>query len=105
MKNIFVVVFISFSLFACKTNQEIIGFATNAKDGASIRTEDAVFIIDDLNTWADSINNKNVQAKVKILNTSNVTKSDLYDENTKSHKQGRIGKTIEVKLLTIKIIK
>jgi hypothetical protein len=105
MKNSFVVVFISFSLFACKTNQEIIGFATNAKDGASIRTEDAVFIIDDLRTWADSINNKNVQAKVKILNTSNVTKSYLYNENTKIYKQGRIGKTIEVKLLTIKIIK
>ena len=42
MKKIYII-FISFSLIACKTNHDIIGIATNAKDGASIRTEDAVY--------------------------------------------------------------
>lgn len=105
MNNCFSILFLLFLVTSCKTNQEIIGLATNAKDGASIRTSNGVYIIESLNSWNDSINGKKIKALVKIKNKSNLAKHDLYDSINKIHKQGRIGNTTTVKLKNIELIK
>ncbi len=105
MNKCFSVLFLLFLVTSCKSNQEIIGLATNAKDGASIRTSNGVYIIESLNSWNDSINGKKIKALVKIKNKSNLTKDDLYDSINKTYKQGRIGNTTSVKLKKIELIK
>ncbi len=104
MKKIYIY-FISFSLIACKSNHEIVGIATNAKDGASIRTEDEVYIIEDNYSWNDSLNNKKIKAIVQIKRISTINKNNLYDSINDIHKQGRVETTIFVKLKSIEIIK
>jgi len=105
MYKCFSVFFLLSLITSCKANQEIIGLATNAKDGASIRTSNGVYIIESLNTWNDSINGKNIKALVKIKNKSNLTKDDLYDSINHAYKQGRIGNTTIVKIKRIELIK
>lgn len=90
---------------SCASNHVVIGEADNAKDGASIRTPNGVYIIDNLSSWHDSINTKKVKAWVKIKRKSTTTKEDLYDSKTGTHKQGRIGTTLTVRLKKIELLK
>ena len=76
----------------------------NAKDGASIQTSYAAYIFENVNSWNDSINDKNVKAFVKIIRKENVTKPDSYGEKSYRYKQQRFGKTITVRLKSIKVI-
>lgn len=96
----FLLVFVS-----CKSDLLITGLATNSKDGASIRNDDGVYIIDGIDVWGDSLNNRNVQAKIKIKSKIDVSKSDLINENNGNSKQGRIGTTFISELKEIKVIK
>lgn len=90
---------------SCQSDLSITGLATNCKEGASIRNKDGVFIIDGKDIWEDSLNNRNVQAKIIIKSEIEVLKSDLIDEKNNSFKQGRIGTTFISELKEIKIIK
>lgn len=100
---IFRYIFILFtlSLVSCKSI-ELNGFATNAKDGACIISDDQVYIVKNLDVWNDSINNKKVRTIVKINKIYTTTIYDLDKNGDMS--QGRIGKTIVVKLKTINVI-
>ena len=90
---------------SCSTTHEVIGFATNAKDGASIRTSETVYIIEDFTTWHDTLNNKKVKALIKIKHKSTISKDDLYASKNNIFKQGRIGNNTTVKLIKIELIK
>lgn len=96
-------VFFVLLFFSCKSI-EVTGLATNAKDGASIQTSDAVYIVENLDFWNDSINNKNVKVVAKVVREVTITKPDSYGEKTYKYKQERFGKTITIKLKDIKVL-
>ncbi len=103
MKKYFAILLIIF--VSCKSDILITGLATNSKDGALIRNQDGVYIIDGKDIWEDSLNNRNVQAKITIKSKTKVSKPDLIDHNSNSFKQGRIGTTFISELKEIKVIK
>ena len=92
-----------FVLISCKPINEITGVAYNSKDGVTIRTNKRVYVDENLFKWNDSLNNKLVVVKCKIIDSAIVTEKDLgYD--AKVYKQGRIGKTVRIKILNIKLL-
>lgn len=105
MRSYLLTLLLAILFSSCATNHVVIGEANNAKDGASIRTSNGLYIIDNLSSWHDSINTKKIKAWVKIKRKSTTTKEDLYDSKTGAHKQGRIGTTITVRLKKIELLK
>lgn len=103
MKKYFAILLIIF--VSCKCDILITGLATNSKDGALIRNQDGVYIIEGKEVWEDSLNNRNVQAKIKVISETKVSKSDLNGEKKTLFKQGRIGTTFISKLKKIKVLK
>ena len=97
-------IFLVFFFFSCKTI-EVSGLATNAKDGASIQTRDAVYVVEILDFWNDSINDKNIKVLAKVIREVNNSKPASYGEKSYKYKQERFGKTIIIKLKDIKILK
>ncbi|MES2863039.1 MAG: hypothetical protein V4666_02890 [Bacteroidota bacterium] len=94
-------VLLAFLIVSCKSI-ELNGLATNAKDGACIISDNQVYIVKNIDVWQDSINNKKVEAIIKVKRVYNTTIYDLNNNGEMS--QGRLGKTIVVKLKDIKIV-
>ena len=91
-------------LISCNSIKENIGIALNAKDGAIIRTTNSTYIIQDKLAWNDSILNKKIYFKYKIIESGYVSKENLTNEHG-LHKQGREGNNIIIKLIDTKIEK
>jgi len=76
---------------------EIIGKAHNSKDGAIIISGETVYLIDEKNEWKESHIGHTIKVQGQIISVANLTKYDLgYD--TELIKQGRLGKTVKIKL-------
>lgn len=101
MKNFIFTLILLFN-FSCKSI-EINGIAINSKDGAVILSDEQIYYVENYNVWSDTVHNKKIKAIVKVKKEQNITKYDLMENDDMN--QGRIGKTITVKIIDFKIDK